>query len=222
MLLGFVLTPLLFSTGNADDLVVLGNGHAPFYVSNNDEGRFDFSNDLKADYYVKAHYIGNTNQQLKIDYILQDECVDLGAKDASDIGGDTYQDAALKFALSNISSTPARTWLDENISISNPWFKSKKHDDNQMIDLALFPNGTGARPFPLDGNGDDAIQGLGKQGSFKHFDSLEELDGQSGWKGSVFLNAPPGDYLLWTVHPAGGIDECDRLSGFAIPIFIVE
>ncbi len=77
-------------------------------------------------------------------------------------------------------------------------------------------------PFDDDTRGDDAIQGNKKNGSFKHFSSVKELDGQSGWSGFVFLNAPPGDYISWTIHPAGGFGGCDTLSGFGIPIYITE
>jgi len=222
LITGFVLASLLTTVVYADDLIVLGNGHAPFYISNHDEGRFDFSNDLKADYHVKAHYIGNSHQQLKIDYKLQDLCVEEGSWDVENPGGDTFDDALLKFALSNnVQSDPQRIWLTEDITLWNPWFKSKKHDDNKMIDLSTFPTWK-QRPFPGDGNGDDAIQSLGKSGSFKHSNSINELDDQSGWEGSIFLTAPPGNYILWTIHPSGGQDGCDRLGGLGIPIIITE
>ena len=219
---GISLVSLLFATGYASDFITPGNGNAPFIIANTDNGRFDFSNDDKTDYWVKAHYTGNSNQQLKIDYKFQNECVDDGPWDGLTSGGDTFEDAALRMGVTNFGNAPGLTWLEEDITLWNPWFKSKKHDDNRMIDLAVFPTWKPA-PFPADGeNGDDIIQSSGKKGSFKYSDSIAKLDGQPGWEGSVFLNAPPGDYLFWTIHPAGGIDGCDRLRGLAIPIHITE
>jgi hypothetical protein len=211
---------LLFIPAYSDDLIVLGKGHAPIYVSNTDSGRFDFDNNGSTDYYVKAHYTGNSHQPLKIDYEIQDECVDLGPKDASNIGGDTFDDAAMKIGFSKLSN-PFVNWLVDDINVWNPWFKSKNNDDNKLIDLA-FVSPTSTPYFDDDTRGDDVIVGSGKQGSFQHFSSIKELDGQSGWEGSVFLNAPPGDYLLWTIHPGDGYGDCDTLTGLGIPIFITN
>jgi len=207
--------------GYSDQLIIIGNGHAPIYISNVDDGRFDLDFDGNADYYVKAHYTGNTHQKLKIDYKIQDECVDLGPKDASDVGGDTFDDAAMKVGFSTIPNDN-RDWTIENVTITNSWFNSKKNDVNKQIDLVSFPNGFNPSKFPSTGNGDDIIQGNAKNGSFKHFDSISELGGQSGWEGSIFVNGPVGNYLLWTLLPAGGYSGCDGLSGLGIPIFIKE
>jgi len=212
------LVSMVFVPVYSDDLIVFGNGHAPIYVSNTDSGRFDFGADGKTDYYVKAHYTGNSHQPLKIDYKIQDECVDLGPIDASDVGGDTFDDAAMKIAFSSVPHP--RQWTIDDVSVWNPWFKAKNNDSNKLIDLA-FVSST-SFPFFDESQGDDVIQGSDKQGSFKHFNSIKELDGQSGWDGTIFLNAPPGDYLLWTIHPSGGYGWCDSLSGFGIPIIITK
>jgi len=208
---------LFGSLSYSDDLIVIGNGHAPMYLSNTDSGRFDFDHDGTTDYFVKAHYTGNSHQPLKIDYKLQDECVDLGPKDASDVGGDTFDDAALKVGL----TTKSRQWLVDDVIVWNPWFKSGNNDSNQEIDLVILPP-VSFSPFDDDTHGDDAIQGSKKHGSFQHFSSIKELDGQSGWSGSVFLNAPQGEYIFWTIHPGGGYGGCDGLTGLGIPITITK
>ena len=148
---GIVLGSLVFSIGYSDDLIVLGNGHAPIYMSNSDHGRFDLDYDGNADYYVKAHYIGNSHQKLKVDYKIQDECVDLGPKDTPDVGGDTFDDAAMKIGFSTIPPL-TRDWTIDDVTISNSWFNSKKNDDNKQIDLALFPNKFPAADHSADDN----------------------------------------------------------------------
>jgi hypothetical protein len=212
-----LLISLTFTSAYSADLIVLGKGHAPIYVSNNDSGRFDFDNNGSADYFVKAHYTGNSNQPLKIDYKIQDECVDLGPKDESNIGGDTFEDAAMKIGV----STRDRHWLVDEATVWNPWFRNVNNDENKIIDLVALPSPSFSF-FYDDVHGDDVIQGIKKHGSFQHLSAITELDDQSGWSGSVFLNAPPGDYLLWTIHPADGFGGCDGLSGFGIPISIKE
>ena len=218
---GILLGSLVYSVGYSEDLIVLGNGHAPIFMSNSDSGRFDLNFDGNADYYVKAHYTGNSHQKLKVDYKIQDECVDLGPKDASDIGGDTFNDVAIKIGFSTIPPL-TRDWTIDDVTISNSWFNSKKNDNNKQIDLALFPNKFVPSGLPAIENGDNAIQGDGKKGSFKHLDSISELGGQSGWTGTIFVNAPEGEYALWTLHPSGGFGGCDGLSGFGIPIIITS
>lgn len=216
-----LLSIALFSTSYSDDLIILGNGHAPIYMSNSDSGRYDLNFDGNADYFVKAHYTGNLHQKLKIDYKIQDECVDLGSKDAPDIGGDTFDDVAMKIAFSTIP-TSTRDWTIEDVTITNSWFNSKKNDDNKKIDLALFPDKFVPSNLPAPENGDNAIQGDLEKSSFKHIDSISELGGQSGWVGSIFVNGPVGEYALWTIHPSGGFGGCDSLSGFGIPIIITN
>jgi len=216
-----ILGSLVYSVGYSDDLIVLGNGHAPIFMSNSDSGRFDLNHDGDADYFVKAHYTGNSHQKLKIDYKIQDECVDLGPKDAPDVGGDTFDDAAMKIGFSTIPPL-TRDWTIDDVKITNSWFNSKKNDDNKQIDLAVFPDKFIPSELPAPGNGDNAIQGDGKKGSFKHLDSISELGGQSGWTGSIFVDGPVGEYALWTLHPSGGFGGCDGLSGFGIPIIITD
>ncbi len=212
-----LLFSIAFTPVYSDDLIVLGKGHAPIYVSNTDSGRFDFDNNGTADYFVRAHYTGNSHQLLKIDYKIQDECVDLGPKDASDVGGDTFEDAAMKIGFSTIN----RQWIIDEATVWNTWFKLKNNDNNNLIDLVFLPP-VSPSPFDDDIRGDDIIQGSDKHGSFQHFSSIKELNGQSGWEGSIFLNAPSGNYFLWTIHPGGGFGGCDGLLGFSIPISITE
>jgi hypothetical protein len=191
------------------DITVLGNGHAPIYVSDKSAGDFDFDNDNLTDYYVRAHYTGNSNHVYKVDYKIMDECVD----------GSTYDDAKLKLGF----STPDffyfdRTWFT-NFDVWTQWFKSGSNDDDKRLDLVSLPHG--ALPIPFPSSGDDAIQNKDKKkGSFTHKDDISELDSQAGWEGSVFFRGTPGQYYLWTIHPAGGIDGCDRFAAIGIPIIV--
>lgn len=208
----FGLSFIFVEQVDGDDLVILGKGNSPIYVSNSDSGRFDFSNDGLADYYVKAHYTGNENQQYKVDYKIQDTCVD----------GNTFSTATMKIGFTTKSVPNERIWLTENMEVKNPWFNSPKNDKNRSIDLVMLPKGSSPTPYPSDGNGDDVIQGSEKQGSFIHKGSIRELDNQSGWEGSIFFNVPSGEYYLWTIHPAEGTVGCDTLAGLGIPIMINE
>ncbi|MBL7001803.1 MAG: hypothetical protein ISR80_03490 [Nitrosopumilus sp.] len=76
--------------------------------------------------------------------------------------------------------------------------------------------------LPASENGDNVIQSNGKTSSFRHLDSISELGDPSGWVGTIFVNAPEGEYALWTLHPSGGHGGCDGLSGFGIPIIIAD
>jgi len=209
MIMGFAISLIVtVDYANSDDLIILGKGHSPIYVSNSDSGRFDFSNDNLTDYYVKAHYTGNENQMYKVDYKIQDECVD----------GDTFEEATMKLGF-----TKTDVWINDGIEAWTPWFKSaKSHDDNGLINLVHLPPSTRPIPYPSGSNGDDVIQGITnkKQGSFTHKESITELDNQSGWDGTIFFTVPVGKYFLWTIHPATGVDGCDRLAAFRIPIII--
>ncbi|MEM4378273.1 MAG: hypothetical protein QXX85_04725 [Candidatus Nitrosotenuis sp.] len=205
--LGMILTVSSTNLAMAD-LIVLGNGHAPIYVSDKDADDFDFNNDGLIDYYVKAHYRGNSNQVYKVDYKMIDECVD----------GDTHEDAMLKLGFS--TDEPLffkRTWFTD-FDAWTPWFKAGSNDDNKRIDLVSLPHG--ALPIPFPSSGDDVIQNNGKNGSFTHKNNITELDGQAGWEGSIFFRGPPGRYFMWTIHPATGISGCDTLAAFGIPIII--
>jgi hypothetical protein len=215
MNLFFVLTIMIFGISfvvtvdlaYGNDLIIIGKGHAPIYISNSTSDRFDFSNDGKADYYVKAHYTGNKNQMYKVDYKIQDECVD----------GNTFEYANMKLGFTDQN----RVWINDGIEAWTPWFKSaKSFDSNRKIDLVYLPPGSAPTPYPSINNGDDVIQGNSKLGSFTHNESIQELDGQSGWVGSIFFNAPTGNYSMYTILPATGISGCDRLAAFGIPIFV--
>ena len=210
MIIGIsILLGATVNYANSDDLIILGKGHAPIYIANSDSGRFDFSNDGLADYYVKAHYTGNENQMYKVDYKIQDECVD----------GDNFEDATMKLGF-----TEGNVWINEGIEAWTPWFKSAiSQDDNGLINLVYLSPGSIPIPYPSS-NGDDVIQGIAnkKQGSFTHKESIKELDNQAGWDGSILFNASAGEYFMWTIHPATGIDGCDRLAAFGIPVIIEE
>lgn len=202
-----VLSGVTANFVNGDDLIVIGKGHAPIYVSNSDTDRFDFSNDGQTDYYVKAHYTGNKNQMYKVDYKIQDECVD----------GNTFESAKMKLGFTDQNNV----WINDEIEAWTPWFKSAKSlDNNRKIDLIYLPPGAIPIPYTSIITGDDVIQGNSKIGSFTHKDSIKELDGQSGWEGSIFFNAPIGNYTMQTIHPATGIDGCDRLAALGIPIIV--
>ena len=210
MIMGIsILLGATVNYANSDDLIILGKGHAPIYTSNSDSGRFDFSNDGLADYYVKAHYTGNENQMYKVDYKIQDECVD----------GDNFNDATMKLGF-----TKGNVWINQGIEAWTPWFKSaKSQDDNGIINLVYLSPGTSPSPYPSN-NGDDVIQGIAnkKQGSFTHKESIKELDNQAGWEGSILFHASAGKYSMWTIHPATGLGGCDTLAAFGIPIIIEE
>jgi len=175
----------------------------------------DENNDGIPDYYVSLKYTEDPKQPTKISYKIQDECVDLGPKDASDVGGDTYDDAAMMIGVTNTSKS---VWFIDDMIVWNDWFKKKNNDDNQMVDLVFSPSRF--LPHFEDLHGDNVIRGDAKKTSFEHFTSIPELGGQSGWEGFLYFNAPSGDYLFWTVHPAGGIDECDRLAAQGILVTI--
>ncbi|MEW6044555.1 MAG: hypothetical protein AB1608_09840 [Thermoproteota archaeon] len=191
------------------DLIILGKGHAPIYVSDKDPMDFDFNGDGLIDYYVRAHFTGNSNQQYKVDYKLVDECVD----------GNTYDDAKMKLGFSSTEFFPRdRTWFT-NFDAWTPWFKAAKNDPNKKIDLVSLPPGRLPIPFPT--SGDDIITNSNdKKGSFTHNDNISELDGQAGWEGSIFFSGPSGEYRMWTIHPADGTEGCDTLAAFGIPIII--
>lgn len=200
-----VITPAQTS---ADDLIVLGKGHAPIYVSNTDSGRFDFNNDGKTDYYVRAHYTGNAHQTYKVDYKISNECVD----------GDTPDAAEMKIGFSSTDFFFFDRDWHTDFEVWTPWFKAGGNDANKRIDLVDLPHGTLPIPFPA--SGDDAIVGDGKKSSFAQKSSMRELDGQPGWEGSVFFKGNSGEYFMWTIFPAGGTSGCDTLAAFAIPIVI--
>lgn len=195
---------------SAGDLVVIGNGHAPIYVSDKDVGDFDFNDDGLIDYYVRAHFIEVENKVYKVDYKIVDECVD----------GNTYDDAKMKLGFSsNDFLFSDRTWFTD-FDVWTPWFKSPKNDENKRIDLVSLPKGELPIPFPP--SGDDVITSKPdqKKGSFTHKNSIPELDGQAGWEGSVFFRGHSGEYFLWTIHPADGSSGCERLAALGIPISI--
>jgi len=192
------------------DLIILGKGHAPIYVSDKDTRDFDFNNDGLIDYYVKAHYTGKSNQQYKVDYKIADECVD----------GGSYEDAKMKLGFSSSHFFPSDRIWSVDFDAWTPWFKSPKNDANSKIDLVSLPKG--ALPIPFPTSGDDVItsnQG-NKKGSFTHKANISELDGQAGWEGSIFFSGPPGEYRMWTIHPADGSSGCNTLAAFGIPIII--
>lgn len=213
MLLSLLTIPILILGSaqlSAADLVILGNGHAPIYVSDKDRNVFDFNNDVLIDYYVKAHFTGNSNQIYKVDYKIVDECVD----------GSTHQAAKMKLGFSSQDFFFFdREWFT-NFDVWTPWFMASQNDANKRIDLISLSHGTLPTSFPSSGEDIITKNQDDKKGSFTHKDSISELDGQAGWEGSIFFHGPPGEYFLWTIHPADGISGCDTLSAFGIPIII--
>lgn len=190
-------------------------------MSNTDTGTYDAENDGLIDYFLTLHYPKNSKKPIQIDYVIQDECVDLGPKDSSNIGGDTFDDAGMKIGIStNPPFAPDREWITDDVLAWNDWFKSKKNDQNKMIDL--FYTDTSFPFFEDDVNGENVIQGNENGDSFTHFTSIDEIDGQSGWKGTVYFEVPSGDHILWTIHPSGGFGGCDVLSGLGVLVSIPE
>jgi len=116
-----------------------------------------------------------------------------------------------------------RVWLSKGIDAWTPWFKSgKSMDDNKRIDLVVLDVGKLPTPFPAIGEDIIVKNQKDKQGSFTHKSNIKELDGQSGWVGSIHFKAPQGDYLMWSIFTHNGSDGCQRLAGFAIPIIISD
>lgn len=205
-----------FGTSHGDDFIVLGNGHAKIYVSNQDSGRFDFEPDGLTDFYVKAHFTGNANQLYKVDIKVEENCVD----------GATHDTAKMKVGFTNPTGLPL-TWYTEGFEAWTSWFKSARSNDlNKQIDLVADGNpdhfNLPVLGYPV--TGDDVIQKnpTDKTGFFEYKTSIKELDGQAGWEGSIHFNAPPGTYRMWSVLPgAGNIKEkCDTVDGITIPIII--
>jgi hypothetical protein len=209
----FLLFPSIIDTSYSDDFLVLGNGHAKIYVSNQTSGNFDFTNDELTDYYVKAHFTGNANQLYKVDIKIEDSCVD----------GDTYEDAKMKIGFSDVGFPII--WHTDGFEAWTPWFKSGRSTDlNKQIDLVVVSNPPQFNvPVPFPSSGDDVIQKNPKDkvGSFVHKASIEELDGQAGWEGSIHFNAPSGTYLMWSILPGDGTEGCETQIGVTIPITIV-
>jgi len=181
-------------------------------VVENDVGVIDMNNDGVNDYFVEIKLTGKSNKPIKLNYEIQNECVDLGPKDPSDIGGDTFEDATMLIGVSALD----RVWLIDDMKVWNEWFK--QNDENKIVDLIFWDSRFLPRFHFL--SGDSVIQGDGENNSFTQFASLTQIGGQSGWSGSLFFNAPPGDYIFWTIHPAGGIDGCDLLAGAGVHVII--
>lgn len=177
-----------------------------------ESGSADFSNDGIPDYYVQLEETGKKNKPVVLTYKIQNECVDLGPKDPKDIGGDTYDDASMKIGISDVN----REWLVSDMKVWNNWFK--ENDENEMVDLVYHDEHVLPKYSFLDG--DDVIRESSKGSSFEQVESISQIGGQSGWEGSLFFTAPSGDYIFWTVHPAGGIDGCDRLAALGIHVVI--
>jgi len=152
----------------------------------------------------------NPMNPIKVKYQISDSCVH----------GSTHDTAAFKIGFTDQVHVFERTWFTEGFKVWNKWFLSKKSSDpNHMIDLVVLPVGKVPVPFPA--SGDDVIQKNpnDKNGSFKHKSTIAILDGQDGWKGTVFFTGPPGDYFFWTIFPAEGLDApCDTIAAFGIDL----
>lgn len=200
--------------GESDALASNGKGNSPILILNSDTDWVDFNWDGLSDYYVKAHYTGKQNKVYKVDYKFIDQCVD----------GSTHEDAVLKLGFSKYHPRyDDYYWLSDGFEAWTPWFKSNKGtDENKKIDLINLP--LGKLPIPFPNSGDDVIVKNQKDnnGSFSHKNKIKELDGQSGWVGSIFFHAPPGEHIMWTIHPAQGIAGCDIIAAVGIPIIIKD
>jgi hypothetical protein len=155
----------------------------------------------------------NPKNPIKVTYQISDSCVH----------GSTHDTAALKLGFTNPEPLFFnRVWLIDGFDVWNKWFLSKKSTDpNHRIDLVDLPDGTVATPFPS--SGDDVIQKNlnDNKGSFKHKTDMKILSGQDGWKGTIFFTGPAGDYFLWTIFPALGLDApCDTFAAIGIELTI--
>jgi hypothetical protein len=152
----------------------------------------------------------NPKNPIKVTYRISDSCVH----------GSTHDTAAFKLGFSDQALAPERIWFTEGFDVWNKWFLSKKSSDpNHMIDLIDLPDGRVPVPFPA--SGDDVIQKNpnNKNGSFVHKSKIKILEGQAGWKGTVFFTGPQGDYFFWTIFPAEGLEApCDTISAFGIDL----
>ena len=202
-----ILFVMVFGTSEA--LASIGKGNSPILIVNSDTDWVDFNWDGLSDYYIKAHYTGKANMVYKIDYKFIDECVD----------GSTHDEAILKIGFTNQASSRERYWISDGIEAWTPWFKSNRGaDENSKIDLVEH----GPIPFPTSGEDVIVKNQNDRNGSFSHRNNIKQLDGQSGWEGSIHFNAPPGKYYLWAIHPAQGFGGCDSLAALGIPIIINE
>ena len=200
--------------GGTDAHASNGKGNSPILILNSDTNWVDFNWDGLSDYYVKAHYTGKTNKVYKIDVKFIDQCVD----------GSTHDDAVLKIGFTNKELYYSdRYWISDGIKAWTQWFKSNKDSDrNNTIDLVVLPHGTLPLPFPSSGEDVIVKNQNEKNGSFSYRKNITQLDGQSGWVGSIYFKAPAGEYYFWTIHPAQGTGGCDILAAVGIPIIINE
>lgn len=193
------------------DLTIPGKGHSKIYVSNSSAPDLDFDGDGLADFYVKAHFTGNSEKMYQIDYEITDACVH----------GSTLGQAEMKVGITNMTSP--YTWYSQGFHVWNPWFKSGQNPDpDKQIEVVIITNQGLNLPSTFPVSGDNVIQkgADDKSGSFEHDSSIKELDGQAGWEGSIFFTAPTGSYLFWSIFPAQGTQGCDRISGIGIPIIV--
>ncbi len=150
----------------------------------------------------------------KVDVKFIDQCVD----------GSTHDDAVLKLGFTNKARPYSeRYWISDGIEDWTPWFKSNKlSDGNNTLDFVVLSQGELPIPFPSSGEDVIVKNQNDKNGSFSHRNNIKQLDGQSGWEGSIHFNAPPGEYYIWAIHPAQGFGGCDSLAALGIPIIINE
>ncbi|MGI0088631.1 MAG: hypothetical protein ACREBI_11845 [Nitrosotalea sp.] len=206
--LSIVILPNSYGDG---DLTILGNGHSKIYVSNTTAPDLDFDKDGLADFYVKAHFTGNSEKLYQVDYKIEDACVH----------GSTLGQAKMKVGITNMSVP--YTWYSQGFHVWNPWFKSGQNlDPDKQIEVVIITNQGLNLPSPFPVSGDNIIQKSAHDefGSFEHEPRIKELGGQAGWEGSVFFTAPTGSYLFWSIFPAQGTQGCDTISGIGIPIIV--
>ena len=207
-----ILLVMIFVTSEA--MASNGKDNSPIIIINSNSDWVDFNWDGLSDYYMKAHYTGKANKLYKVDLKFIDQCVD----------GSTHDEAVLKIGFTNQAFYYYdRFWISDGIEAWTPWFHSNKGtDQNNKIDLVVLPHGKNPIPFPASGEDVIVKNQNENNGSFSHKNSIKQLDGQSGWEGTIHFNAPSGEYFFWAIHPAQGTSGCDIIAAVGIPIIIKD
>ncbi|MCV0392436.1 MAG: hypothetical protein K5790_03960 [Nitrosopumilus sp.] len=188
---------------------ILNEPHAKKMKTVN-EGSVDLNYDKIDDVYIKIVDSGKKDKPIKMDIKIRDACVN----------GDIPEDAAMKMAFMGPGMYVVNERLtDEGFHVTNEWFK--ENDDDKQIDrfteIVTF--------FSLPPTGDDMIQGTISDGSFDHNDSgIKEIEGQTGWEGSIEIKGYPGQYEMVLffplTSPTNEGDDCNIISAISIPFEI--
>jgi hypothetical protein len=217
--LASILVGINIAYGADEDFEVDHKDHMKFFKSKKDTASLDVNNDGLTDFYAKGYFNKTTDKVFHVDFKIQD-CLTHGS---------TYSDARTKIGFTSIDFP--FIWHTNDFKAWNSWFTSKKNPDlDKQIDLVTITNpidiAIGNVPIHFPTRGDNVIQQSlnDKSSSFQHFNKIKQLDGQSGWEGSISFTAPVGNYYFWTVFPAGGDPNqdqgCDTTAGIQIPITV--